>query len=164
MADYVGAIDQGTSSSRFIIFDTDGNIVSVGQREHEQIHPRPGWVAHNPVESRTRVREVISHALGAPDVTPGEIRAIGITNQRETTVMWDRNTGEPVYNAIVWQDTRTARLGGGVRRGRRGWSRSAAATSAQTACGESPGCRCRRTSPGRRRGGSSTTWTACANV
>jgi len=110
MADYVGAIDQGTSSSRFIIFDTDGNIVSVGQREHEQIHPRPGWVEHNPVEIRTRVREVISDALGASDVTPGEIRAIGITNQRETTVMWDRNTGEPVYNAIVWQDTRTARL------------------------------------------------------
>jgi glycerol kinase len=110
MADYVGAIDQGTSSSRFIIFDTDGNIVSVGQREHQQIHPRAGWVEHNPVEIRTRVREVIADALGASDVRPREIRAIGITNQRETTVMWDKNTGEPVYNAIVWQDTRTSRI------------------------------------------------------
>ncbi len=110
MADYVGAIDQGTSSSRFIIFDTDGNIVQVGQREHEQIHPRSGWVEHNPVEIRTRVREVIADALGAGDVRPREIRAIGITNQRETTVLWDKNTGEPVYNAIVWQDTRTSEI------------------------------------------------------
>jgi glycerol kinase len=108
MADYVGAIDQGTSSSRFIIFDLDGNIVSVGQREHRQIHPQAGWVEHDPKEIAQRVREVIADALGKSHVTPREIKAIGITNQRETTVMWDRKTGEPVYNAIVWQDTRTA--------------------------------------------------------
>lgn len=116
MADYVGAIDQGTSSSRFIIFDTSGNVVQIGQREHEQITPRPGWVEHDPLEIRTRVREVIADALGASDVSPRQIKAIGITNQRETTVLWDRRTGEPVYNAIVWQDTRTsdivAELGG----------------------------------------------------
>ena len=110
MAEYVGAIDQGTSSSRFIIFDTDGNIVQVGQREHRQIHPRAGWVEHDPHEIRTRVREVIADALGKSDVRPREIKAIGITNQRETTVLWDRRTGEAVYNAIVWQDTRTAQI------------------------------------------------------
>jgi glycerol kinase len=108
MAEYVGAIDQGTSSSRFIIFDTDGNIVQVGQREHRQIHPRAGWVEHDPDEIRTRIREVIADALGKSDVRPREIKAIGITNQRETTVLWDRHTGRPVYNAIVWQDTRTS--------------------------------------------------------
>lgn len=116
MPDYVGAIDQGTSSSRFIIFDTDGNIVQVGQREHRQIHPRSGWVEHDPLEISTRVREVIGDALGASIVRPSDIKAIGITNQRETTVLWDRRTGRPVYNAIVWQDTRTsaivAELGG----------------------------------------------------
>lgn len=108
MAEYVGAIDQGTSSSRFIIFDKDGNIVQVGQREHRQIHPRAGWVEHDPDEIRTRIREVIADALGKSDVRPREIKAIGITNQRETTVLWDKNTGRPVYNAIVWQDTRTS--------------------------------------------------------
>jgi glycerol kinase len=108
MADYVGAIDQGTSSSRFIIFDTDGNIVQVGQREHEQIHPRPGWVEHNPDEIRLRIREVIAEALARGGLRSRDIKAIGITNQRETTVLWDKNTGEAVYNAIVWQDTRTA--------------------------------------------------------
>ncbi|MBB4664046.1 glycerol kinase GlpK [Conexibacter arvalis] len=108
MAEYVGAIDQGTSSSRFIIFDTDGNIVGVGQREHRQIHPRAGWVEHDPDEIRQRIREVIAEALGRSDVRPREIKAIGITNQRETTVLWDKNTGKPVYNAIVWQDTRTS--------------------------------------------------------
>lgn len=110
MAEYVGAIDQGTSSSRFIIFDTDGNIVQVGQREHRQIHPRAGWVEHDPREIGIRIREVIADALGKSDVRPREIKAIGITNQRETTVLWDRRTGEAVYNAIVWQDTRTAQI------------------------------------------------------
>lgn len=110
MPEYVGAIDQGTSSSRFIIFDTDGNIVQVGQREHRQIHPKAGWVEHDPDEIRTRIREVIADALGKSDVRPREIKAIGITNQRETTVLWDRHTGEPVYNAIVWQDTRTSQI------------------------------------------------------
>ena len=110
MAEYVGAIDQGTSSSRFIIFDKDGNIVQVGQREHRQIHPRAGWVEHDPDEIRQRIREVIADALGKSDVRPREIKAIGITNQRETTVLWDKSTGRPVYNAIVWQDTRTSAI------------------------------------------------------
>ena len=110
MAEYVGAIDQGTSSSRFIIFDKDGNIVQVGQREHRQIHPRAGWVEHDPDEIRQRIREVIADALGKSDVRPREIKAIVITNQRETTVLWDKSTGRPVYNAIVWQDTRTSAI------------------------------------------------------
>src|SRR5829696_9291827 len=100
MRDYIGAIDQGTTSTRFIVFDRDGQIVAVDQREHEQIHPRAGWVEHDPREVWQRTREV----LDAVDV---DVEAIGITNQRETTVVWDRETGEPVYNAIVWQDTRT---------------------------------------------------------
>src|SRR6185436_7728549 len=100
MADYIGAIDQGTTSTRFIVFDRDGQIVAVDQREHEQINPRAGWVEHDPKEVWQRTQEV----MAAVDT---EVEAIGITNQRETTVVWDRETGEPVYNAIVWQDTRT---------------------------------------------------------
>src|SRR5918912_2162022 len=107
MAEYVGAIDQGTTSSRFILFDRDGRIVAVDQREHEQITPRAGWVEHDPKEVWRRTREVIGGALANSDLEAGDIAAIGITNQRETTVVWDRETGEPVYNAIVWQDTRT---------------------------------------------------------
>src|SRR6201991_4289260 len=107
MADYIGAIDQGTTSTRFIVFDRDGNIVTVDQREHEQIHPRAGWVEHDPKEVWRRTREVIGGALAKSNLEAGDIAAVGITNQRETTVVWDRQTGEPVYNAIVWQDTRT---------------------------------------------------------
>src|SRR4051795_9725825 len=110
MADYVGAIDQGTTSSRFILFDRDGRIVAVDQREHEQITPQAGWVEHDPKEVWRRTREVIGGALASSDCEAGDIAAIGITNQRETTVVWDRDTGEPVYNAIVWQDTRTGAL------------------------------------------------------
>src|SRR3954468_3072360 len=110
MADYVGAIDQGTTSSRFILFDKDGRIVAVDQREHEQITPQAGWVEHAPKEVWRRTREVIGGALASSDCEAGDIAAIGITNQRETTVVWDRETGEPVYNAIVWQDTRTGPL------------------------------------------------------
>ena len=104
---YVIAIDQGTTSTRAIVFDHAGGIVSVGQKEHEQILPRAGWVEHNPTEVWDNVREVIGQALSKADLTRHNIAVIGITNQRETTVVWDRHTGTPVYNAIVWQDTRT---------------------------------------------------------
>lgn len=107
MADYIGAIDQGTTSTRFIVFDRDGRIVAVDQREHEQIHPKAGWVEHDAKEVWRRTREVIGGALAGSDLEAGDIAAVGITNQRETTVVWDRETGDPVYNAIVWQDTRT---------------------------------------------------------
>jgi glycerol kinase len=107
MADYIGAIDQGTTSTRFIVFDRDGRIVAVDQREHEQITPRAGWVEHDAREVWRRTREVIGGALAGSDLEAGDIAAVGITNQRETTVIWDRETGDPVYNAIVWQDTRT---------------------------------------------------------
>jgi glycerol kinase len=110
MASYVAAIDQGTTSTRVILFDRDGQIAAADQREHEQIHPRAGWVEHDAGEIWQRTREVIEGALAAPGVAGGEVTAIGITNQRETTVVWDRQSGEPVCNAIVWQDTRTAAL------------------------------------------------------
>lgn len=110
MADYIGAIDQGTTSTRFIVFDKDGNIVTVDQREHEQITPRAGWVEHDAKEVWTRTREVIGGALANSKLEAGDIAAVGITNQRETTVVWDRKTGDPVYNAIVWQDTRTDQI------------------------------------------------------
>jgi len=107
MSRYVIAIDQGTTSSRAIIFDHSGNIVSQGQKEHEQIFPKAGWVEHDPMEIWNNTREVIGNALSKVNLTRHDIAAVGITNQRETTVVWDKNTGEPVYNAIVWQDTRT---------------------------------------------------------
>ena len=107
---YIIAIDQGTTSSRAIIFNHGGQIVSVGQMEHEQIFPRAGWVEHDPMEVWTNVREVVAAALAKADLTPEAIHAVGVTNQRETTVVWDKATGEPVYNAIVWQDTRTAKI------------------------------------------------------
>ncbi|RZS57347.1 glycerol kinase [Microcella putealis] len=107
MADYVLAIDQGTTSTRAIIFDKKGSIVSTGQMEHEQIFPKAGWVEHDPKQIWNNTREVIGSALSKANLTRHEIAAVGITNQRETAVVWDRNTGEPVYNAIVWQDTRT---------------------------------------------------------
>ena len=107
MGNYVLAIDQGTTSSRSIIFDKAGSIVSTGQKEHEQIFPKAGWVEHNPKEIWDNTREVIGQALSRANLTRHDIEAIGITNQRETAVVWDKNTGEPVYNAIVWQDTRT---------------------------------------------------------
>ncbi|GAA1749916.1 glycerol kinase GlpK [Agromyces humatus] len=107
MADYILAIDQGTTSSRAIIFDKAGSIVSTGQLEHQQIFPRAGWVEHDPAEIWRNTGEVIGQALGKANLTRHDIAAVGITNQRETAVVWDRTTGEPVYNAIVWQDTRT---------------------------------------------------------
>ena len=107
---YVLAIDQGTTSSRAILFDHGGQIVATGQKEHEQIFPRAGWVEHDPNEVWENVREVVGIALGKGQINRHEIAAVGITNQRETTVVWDRTTGEPVYNAIVWQDTRTDKI------------------------------------------------------
>ena len=104
---YVIAIDQGTTSSRAILFDAAGAVVSVGQKEHAQLLPRAGWVEHDPTEIWDNVREVIGQALSKASLTRHDVAAIGITNQRETTVVWDKNTGKPVYNAIVWQDTRT---------------------------------------------------------
>jgi glycerol kinase len=107
MPKYVAAIDQGTTSTRFIIFDHGGNVVAVDQKEHEQIYPRPGWVEHDPLEIWERTQEVIQGALSKGHVSPTDIAAVGITNQRETTVIWDKKTGQPIFNAIVWQDTRT---------------------------------------------------------
>jgi glycerol kinase len=103
---YLGAIDQGTTSTRFIVFDHSGRIVSAAQKEHEQIFPKPGWVEHDPDEIWRRTQEVIAEAMQAKSLRPKDLAAIGITNQRETTIVWNRNTGRPVYNALVWQDTR----------------------------------------------------------
>jgi glycerol kinase len=110
MAGYLGAIDQGTTSTRFIVFDGAGRIVSAAQKEHEQIYPRPGWVEHDSEEIWLRTREVIAQAMERKGLQPRDIAAVGITNQRETAVFWDRKTGWPVSNAIVWQDTRTEDL------------------------------------------------------
>lgn len=106
MPKYAGAIDQGTTSTRFLIFDEAARIVSLAQREHRQIYPQQGWVEHDPEEIWTRTQEVIAEAMRQKDLQPRDLAAIGITNQRETTVLWNRKTGQPVYNAIVWQDTR----------------------------------------------------------
>jgi glycerol kinase len=108
--EFIAAIDQGTTSSRCIVFDRDGRIVSVDQKEHEQILPKPGWVEHDAAEIWANVQEVMAGALRRAEIAEGEVKAIGITNQRETTLLWDRTTGEPVHHAIVWQDTRTDAL------------------------------------------------------
>lgn len=123
MSQYVAAIDQGTTSTRCMVFDHDGEVVSVAQKEHEQILPRAGWVEHDAVEIWANTREVVDGALAGGGIATSDLVAVGITNQRETAVVWDRTTGEPVHNAIVWQDTRTQRiverlgaLGGGADR------------------------------------------------
>ncbi len=110
MTKYVGAIDQGTTSSRFIVFDKAGNIVSVAQKEHKQIYPKPGWVEHDPLEILHNTNEVIGAALARADLSASDLVAVGITNQRETTLIWDKQTGKPLYNALVWQDTRVDQL------------------------------------------------------
>ena len=106
----MGAIDQGTTSTRFMIFDNAGRVVATAQREFRQILPRPGWVEHDPVEILESVEAVVRDALSSADMTPRDLAAVGIANQRETTVVWDRTTGRPLANAIVWQDTRTDRI------------------------------------------------------
>jgi glycerol kinase len=110
MAQYAAALDQGTTSSRAMVFNHEGHVVSVSQKEHEQIYPKPGWVEHDPKEIWARSQEVLDEALEQAGASTDDIAALGITNQRETTVVWDRNTGEPVMNALVWQDTRTDKL------------------------------------------------------
>ncbi|MFA5873355.1 MAG: FGGY family carbohydrate kinase, partial [Anaerolineales bacterium] len=107
MPKYVAAIDQGTTSTRCILFDYAGDIIAVDQKEHEQIYPKPGWVEHDALEIWERTQRVVRGALDKSGGDVADIAAIGITNQRETTVVWERETGRPVYNAIVWQDTRT---------------------------------------------------------
>src|SRR5271157_3760487 len=103
MADYVGALDQGTTSTRFMIFDHAGAVVAVDQKEHEQIYPKPGWVEHDANEIWTRSVEVIRGCLAKAGVAASDLAAVGVTNQRETTVVWDRRSGKPIHNAIVWQ-------------------------------------------------------------
>ena len=110
MARYVGAIDQGTTSTRFIVFDRKGDIVSVGQKEHRQIYPQPGWVEHDPLEIIGNTEAVIADALSRANLRAADLAAVGITNQRETTVLWDKATGRPLCNALVWMDARTAQL------------------------------------------------------
>jgi len=107
---YILAIDQGTTSSRAIIFNHEGRIVASGQKEHEQIFPRAGWVEHNAIEIWDAVREVVGEALAKASLNKDNIQPVGVTNQRETTLVWNKETGQPVYNAIVWQDTRTAKI------------------------------------------------------
>jgi glycerol kinase len=110
MTRYIGAIDQGTTSTRFIVFDRSGETIAMAQREHRQIFPQPGWVEHDPIEIWDNTRAVIAEAMRAADLTRHDVAGIGITNQRETTLLWDHSSGAPVYNAIVWQDTRVDTL------------------------------------------------------
>ena len=114
MRGYVGAIDQGTTSTRFMVFDKGGREVARHQVEHDQILPRPGWVEHDALQIVARTNESIIGALGAGNLTAVDLAAIGVTNQRETTVVWNPKTGRPWYNAIVWQDTRTDRIINGL--------------------------------------------------
>jgi glycerol kinase len=120
MADFVGAVDQGTTSTRFMIFDHGGNEVGRHQLEHQQILPRAGWVEHNPLEIWERTQTVVRTALNTHSLAAGDLVALGVTNQRETTVVWNRRTGRPYYNAIVWQDTRTDRIAAALERDGRG--------------------------------------------
>src|SRR4051794_38499146 len=117
MAQFVGALDQGTTSTRFMVFDAAGREVARHQLEHEQIMGRPGWVEHDPLEIAERTNTVIGGALRNGNLSAKDLAAIGVTNQRETTVVWNPKTGQPWYNAIVWQDTRTDRLVSALDRG-----------------------------------------------
>src|ERR687895_30660 len=110
MAKYAAAIDQGTTSTRCMVFDHGGQVVSVAQKEHEQIYPKPGWVEHDASEIWARTQEVMDEAMQSAGASADDIAGVGITNQRETTLVWDRTTGEPIHNALVWQDTRTDKL------------------------------------------------------
>ncbi len=107
MTHYVAAIDQGTTSTRCMIFDHYGHVVAIDQKEHQQIFPRPGWVEHNPIEIWQNTQEVIANSLKNASLIAADIAAVGVTNQRETSLVWNRHTGQPYYHAIVWQDTRT---------------------------------------------------------
>src|SRR5947209_4035207 len=116
MPDFVGAVDQGTTSTRFMIFDHGGNEVAKHQLEHEQILPGAGWVEHNPVEIWERTSSVVQTAMTRRGLAAADLAALGITNQRETAVVWNKRTGRPYYNAIVWQDTRTDRIASALER------------------------------------------------
>ena len=151
---HIAAIDQGTTSSRCIIFDDAARVVSVGQREHQQIFRRPAGSSTTPQEIWRNVQAVIDDALGQADLRSGDIAALGITNQRETTVLWDRATGAPVANAIVWQDTRTDAPG----------ATSSAATRGRTGSASAAACRWPPTSPAPRCAGCWTTSRACASA
>src|ERR1700748_2815479 len=122
MARYVGAIDQGTTSTRFIVFDRSGSMITSAQKEHKQIFPKPGWVEHDPMEIWQNTQEVAGAALSRAGLGPGDLAAVGITNQRETAILWEKRSGKPLHNALVWQDTRVDQLvaqyaknGGGKR-------------------------------------------------
>src|SRR6185295_5090415 len=108
MTSYIGALDQGTTSTRFMVFDRSGAVVSASQREHQQIYPQPGWVEHDPEEIWRRSIEVIAEALRNKGLHAAALESVGITNQRETTIVWNRRTGKPLTNAIVWQDVRVS--------------------------------------------------------
>jgi glycerol kinase len=120
MAEYIGSIDQGTTSTRFMIFDHGGNEIARHQLEHEQVLPQAGWVEHDPTEIWERTSSVIQSTLNKAGLEASDLAALGITNQRETTVVWNKNTGRPYYNAIVWQDTRTDRIASALDRDERG--------------------------------------------
>ncbi len=147
MPGFVGAIDQGTTSTRFAVVDRRGRIVALAQQEHRQIYPRPGWVEHDAAEIRDRTFAVIGEALAAAGLAPADLAAVGVSNQRETTVVWDAATGEPLAPAIVWQDTRTADRAPP-------WP----ATPGPTVSGPPPACPWPPTSPGPNWPGS---WTRC---
>jgi len=116
MPKYAAAIDQGTTSTRFIVFSHEGHVVAVEQKEHRQIYPKPGWVEHDPMEILENTRDVMEGVMRKDGIQPKDVAAVGITNQRETTVVWDRQTGRPIHNAIVWQDTRTDEICNGLAR------------------------------------------------
>ena len=107
MSRFVGAIDQGTTSSRFISFDRQGEIISIDQKEHEQFYPKPGWVEHDPAEIWRNTQTVIHGALSKKGLVAADLSSVGVANQRETTLIWNRRTGEPLHRALVWMDTRT---------------------------------------------------------
>ena len=151
MAKYSMALDQGTTSSRAMVFNHEGRVVAVSQKEHEQIYPKPGWVEHDPMEVWARCQEVLNEAMEKAGAARDDIAALGITNQRETAVVWDRNTGEPVMNAIVWQDTRTDKLVDEL-----------SADGGRIASAPRSAFRWRPTSPAPRSAGSSTTSTGRA--
>src|SRR4051812_49505722 len=111
MAKYAAAIDQGTTSTRCMVFDQGGNVVSVAQKEHEQIYPKPGWVEHDATEIWARTKEVVDEAVASAGAGAGDVAAVGITNQRGTTLVWDRNTGEPIHKTLGWQGTRNRKTG-----------------------------------------------------
>ncbi|MGZ5414572.1 MAG: glycerol kinase GlpK [Aeromicrobium sp.] len=120
MGDFIGAVDQGTTSTRFIVFDHDGRPVASHQLEHDQVLPRAGWVEHNPTEIWERTSAVIQSALTKANLKASDLAAVGVTNQRETTIVWDKRDGRPYYNAIVWQDTRTDRIASALDKDGRG--------------------------------------------